>query len=60
MEFKYNKVSVATESINIDDIGNTCIKVITEEENFYYLATNTKNGKTTILQYGPQELDETS
>ena len=60
MEFKYNKVSVATDSVTVEDIGNTCIRVITEEEECYYLLIKTKNGKSTLITYGPKELEEDS
>lgn len=60
MEFKYNKVSVATDSVTVEDIGNTCIRVITEEEECYYLLIKTKNGKSTLITYGPKELGEDS
>lgn len=60
MEFKYNKVSVATDSVTVEDIGNTCIRVITEEEECYYLLIKTKNGKSTLIIYGPKELGEDS
>ena len=58
MEFKYNKVSVATDSIVVEDIGNTCLKVITEEEECYYLLIHTKYGKSTIVTYGPKNLED--
>lgn len=58
MEFKYNIVSVATDSITIEDIGNTCLRVITEEEECYYLLVHTKYGKSIIVTYGPKELGD--
>ena len=58
MVFNYNKVSVASDSVSIADLGNVCLRVITTEEECYYLYIKTKNGKSSIIIYGPKECGE--
>lgn len=53
MIIDYKQDYVFTESIDVEDIGNTCIKAIAKDGVEYYAITKTILGKTSILKFGP-------
>lgn len=53
MIIDYKQDYVFTESIDIEDIGNTCIKAVAKNGAEHYVITKTILGKTSILKFGP-------
>ena len=58
MIFEYSQQSVFTADIEIEDIGNVCLKgtdqFLSEE---YYLIIKTDDGITQVIEYGPRYPD---
>lgn len=57
MTFEYLKTVQAMDSIDIVDIGNTCINAINDEAEEWYLLITTKNGWTNVTTFGPLKVD---
>ena len=56
MIFEYDEQLVFTQSIDVVDIGNMCLKCHRAGSSnavFYYLRTKTVMGKTSFITYGP-------
>lgn len=57
MNIEYMIQVTAGDSIDIDDIGNCCIKAYNDSGEEYYLYTKTYLGWVDIIQYGPATPD---
>jgi hypothetical protein len=53
MILEYSVKKTFTESIDIVDPGNTCLRCITDEQADYIIFIKTVQGKTSILTIGP-------
>jgi len=53
MEFKYDGVTTYNNSIDIDNIYQTCLKATDENNMNYYLIIRTLLGECSCLEYGP-------
>lgn len=56
MIFEYDEQLVFTQSIDVVDIGNMCLrcqKAAMSHLVYYYLRTKTVMGKTSLITYGP-------
>ena len=53
MIFEFKPEMCYMEQLDVEDIGNVCIRAISEQELEYYIITKTILGKTFILKFGP-------
>ena len=53
MIFEFKPEMCYMEQLDVEDIGNVCIRAISEHELEYYIITKTILGKTFILKFGP-------
>ena len=53
MDFNYFYQEVATQSLDVDDIGNVAIRAQDETHIEYYLIISTEFGLTKVFEYGP-------
>lgn len=53
MEFEYSFTSVATQTLDIEDIGQCAIEVVSEDDLYKILVIKTVAGVSYIFQYGP-------
>ena len=51
--FDYFYTIQANNELEVEDIGNTCIKVLNNHGYIWYLIVNTKLGETQIKTFGP-------
>ena len=57
MIFDYMRMVSALDTIEIDDIGNTCINTLNDYGEEWYLIINTHEGWTEIVEFGPLVVD---
>ncbi len=57
MTFDYLRTIQSLDSINIEDIGNTCINAINDDAEEWYLSISTENGWSVITEFGPVTVD---
>ena len=55
--FSYFKEVVVNANLEIDDIGNCCIKTFTDAGQYSILIIKTVMGESTIFTYGPLLVD---
>ena len=53
MIFEFKPEMCYMEQLDVEDIGNVCIRATSEHELEYYIITKTILGKTFILKFGP-------
>ena len=53
MIFEYDEQPMFTQSIDVVDIGNMCLKCNAALGSTYYLRTKTVMGKTSVIMFGP-------
>ena len=53
MIFEYDEQPTFTQSIDVVDIGNMCLKCSCPLGSVYYLRTKTVMGKTSMIMFGP-------
>lgn len=53
MIFEFKPEMCYMEQLDVEDIGNVCIRAVSEHELEYYIITKTILGKTFILKFGP-------
>ena len=53
MIFEYDEQPTFTQSIDVVDIGNMCLKCSAALGSVYYLRTKTVMGKTSMVMFGP-------
>ena len=53
MIFEFSVQKTFNESIDVVDVGNTALRCINRQKDFYYIITKTVFGKTSILKFGP-------
>lgn len=60
MIFEFKAEKVFTNSLDVDDIGNMCVRATDSDQCDYYIMTQTVMGKTTMLTFGPimPDIDE--
>ena len=51
--FNYNPVSMFSDEIELESVGNVCLKVTTSLDTLYFLVLRTSLGETTSLEFGP-------
>lgn len=49
----FNNQYVPQNSLEIESVGNVCIKAINDEGYYFYLLTKTTLGTTSMFEYGP-------
>ena len=57
MRFDYSQQLQYTADIEIEDVGNVCIKGIDQTLSEYYLVVKTDDGITQVVEYGPRYID---
>lgn len=57
MTFNYLHITTAMDSIDVEDIGNVCIRVSNDEAVEWYLQIHTSLGWSTVKQFGPVKID---
>lgn len=57
MTFEYLKLVQAFDSIEIDDIGNTCVNALNDLGQEWFLIISTSQGWTTVIEFGPLSVD---
>lgn len=57
MTFEYMKVTTSMDSVDIEDIGNVCIKVSNDEGVEWLLQIHTSLGWVIVKQFGPVKLN---
>ena len=55
--FEYNYEIKSANTLDIDDIGNVCIKVLNIFNNYWYLIISTSLGETNIKTFGPINIE---
>ena len=57
MTFEFLKVQTAMDSIDIDDIGNVCLRCSNDDCREWFLKIKAELGWCEIREYGPLEID---
>lgn len=57
MVFEFSVQKTFNQSIDIVDIGNTALKCTNKQMDNYYLIIKTVLGKTSLIKFGPVNLD---
>ena len=57
MNFQYLKVSTSMDSIEVEDIGNVCIRASNDDANEWYMSIKTSLGWVEVKQFGPLKID---
>ena len=57
MTFEYFKVETAMDSVDIEDIGNVCLRCSNDDALEWYLKIKTELGWCYVTQYGPLRID---
>lgn len=57
MIFDYLRMVHALDTIDIPDIGNTCINACNDVGQEWYLSISTHQGWTTVIEFGPLLVD---
>lgn len=60
MIFDYLRTVQAMDTIEIVDIGNTCINAVNDDALEWYLLIETKTGWTRVTTFGPLKIDSDS
>ncbi|MBQ6632040.1 MAG: hypothetical protein IJH55_08070 [Romboutsia sp.] len=60
MIFDYLRTVQAMDTIDIVDIGNTCINAVNDDALEWYLLIETKSGWTRTTTFGPLKIDSNS
>lgn len=56
-EFAYNSKSSYLDNLELEDIYNVALEAIDSDGLLYYLCIKSSNGMSSILEYGPIEID---
>ena len=56
--FNYNGSVTYEDSVNVEDLGNTCLQAVDELNYCYFFITKTSLGITSCLEYGPIDLED--
>lgn len=51
--FNYNPVSMFSNEIELESVGNVCLRLTTSLNTWYFLVLRTSLGETTSLEFGP-------
>lgn len=57
MQYEYLATVQFTGTIDIDNIGNTCIEALNDFGRMWLLCIKTDEGQTEVVEYGPIQVD---
>lgn len=57
MIFEFNNQFVPQSLIDVEDIGQCCVECVNKEGDYYYIIIKTSLGTTTIVTFGPVNVD---
>ena len=60
MNIEYLFIETAQASIDIEDVGNTCLSIFNDDGEVWYINITTEYGRSTITQFGGNNIEEES
>ena len=57
MTFEYMRVTTAMDSIDVEDLGNVCLRASNDNADEWYMQTKTSLGWVELKQFGPLKIN---